>query len=515
MSPEEQYADGFTSSSSGPASPGASHDTCESSSDSNSVVSSASGVFSFSSQDMADAGNTTAAAADPPADVPPFSPTPPARSAQAGGRAGAAATRPPIAKTIEEAESIFAALPAPLESDRRAEHGSRTSAPPAAARGGSPAEGEHERRPSGDGEETSSEDSWTTVQGLEPNNTNLWREHPEHGLQRVRLSSKVVAKSMQDQYQPPPGLVEDPDYPGVDLRTGKVTDHGVFESVAQRQQFIDLAEEVMGEKFDPKILAHGGQIKVMWWPDEPVFYNVTERRRVPMALPPGVRTPLYDDPNLLLREACKNGEVLEVVRQARGGADVNHTDPQFSHFTPLHWACWHGKSEVVQVLLGQLGAYPFPRDRADQTPWHIALASGKLELVALLESLGAGFPIMYSPVPLNSSTVDDPFTCTNEYLNPAFRTSDLYRTYNLRFAHGCFDSQLLPPSVLPFQPQLELGPAHGVSDVAEAAPSDAPAGTVYRMDEDEQGAEQVCVSVSVCLCVCVCLSLCVCVRVSM
>ena len=45
----------------------------------------------------------------------------------------------------------------------------------------------------------------------------------------------------------------------------------------------------MEEKLDPRILAHGGKVKMMWWPDEPVFYNVTQRRRIPMALPPNVR----------------------------------------------------------------------------------------------------------------------------------------------------------------------------------------------------------------------------------
>ena len=368
--------------------------------------------------------------------------------------AAAATAPPPVAKTIEEAESIFSALPAPKETVRRARRGSSAPTPPGAGSASgrqAVADAQDERTcPEVEEEEESSEeDSWAEMQGMSPD-ANLWRQHPEHGLQRIRLSSKFVAKHLQHQQDvsdTPPALMEDPDYPGVELSTGKVTDKGVFESVKARQQFIDLAEDIMEEKLDPRILAHGGKVKMMWWPDEPVFYNVTQRRRIPMALPPNVRQPLYDDPNLLLREACKNGEELEVIRQARAGADVNHTDTQFSHFTPLHWACWYGRTAVVRALLKELGAYPFPRDRSDETPWHTALMCQRFELAEEMERMGAGFPIMHSLIPLNKSAANEPFTCTNEYLNPSFPTSDLYRTYNLRFAQGCFDSQLLPPSV--------------------------------------------------------------------
>ena len=102
---------------------------------------------------------------------------------------------------------------------------------------------------------------------------------------------------------------------------------------------------------------------------------------------------------------------------------------------------------MVRALLKELGAYPFPRDRSDETPWHTALMCQRFELAEEMERMGAGFPIMHSLIPLNKSAANEPFTCTNEYLNPSFPTSDLYRTYNLRFAKGCFDSQLLPPSV--------------------------------------------------------------------
>ena len=77
-------------------------------------------------------------------------------------------------------------------------------------------------------------------------------------------------------------------------------------------------------------------------------------------------------------------EFDEVVRQAEAGADVNHTDPQFSEFTPLHWACRLGHLEVVDVLLRQLGAYGFPLDHAGHTPWHLAMEGKHYDLVRYL-----------------------------------------------------------------------------------------------------------------------------------
>jgi hypothetical protein len=141
---------------------------------------------------------------------------------------------------------------------------------------------------------------------------------------------------------------------------------------------------------------------------------------------------------------------------------VNHTDPHFSEFTPLHWACLYGHVEVVRVLLGPLRAYAYPLDRSGRAPWFTAMAMYRCDIVAELRQRGGGFPLMLSVIPLNKSTVDDPFTCTNEFLNPGFITCDLWRTYNLRHVEGCVDSQLLPPTVAAFQPHHCLGPAHGV-----------------------------------------------------
>ncbi len=147
-----------------------------------------------------------------------------------------------MAKTIEEAESIFSALPAPTETVRRARRGSSARTPPGAgsASGRQAAADAQDERACPEVEEESSEeeDSWAEMQGMSPDATNnLWREHPEHGLQRVRLSSKFVAKHLQhlqNVSDTPPALEEDPEYPGVELSTGKVTDKGVFESVKAR-----------------------------------------------------------------------------------------------------------------------------------------------------------------------------------------------------------------------------------------------------------------------------------------
>ena len=346
--------------------------------------------------------------------------------------------------------------------------------------------------------ETSSSDSsgsWAVAQGSGIAPGTLVRDHKRLGTQRVRLRSNLVSRldlggnaSNESNGNgsagvPAPGHDPREDFPGVDLATGKVTDKGVFESVEARQQFIDMAEETMGRKYDPKMLACGGQIKIMWCPDEPVFINVTERRRVPMALLDSVLQPNETDPDFLLREACKTGEAYEVIRQVAGGADVNHSDPQFSEYTPLHWACWYGHTDVVRVLLGRLGAYPYPLDRAGKTPWHHAMNTRNYALVRELHALGAAFPVMVSMIPLNASAADAPFECQNEYFNPAFPNSTLWRTYNLRHVTGCFDSQLLPATVEAFQPDHGLGPAQGVwdrgHDAAGAAAMEAAEGDVY------------------------------------
>ena len=45
---------------------------------------------------------------------------------------------------------------------------------------------------------------------------------------------------------------------------------------------------------------------------------------------------------------------------------------------------------MVRALLKQLGAYPFPRDRSDETPWHTALMCQRFELAEEMERMGAG-----------------------------------------------------------------------------------------------------------------------------
>jgi hypothetical protein len=325
--PEEDCEDGFTSSSDSTSlSPQHSE---------NDPVSSASGVFSVSDDEDGDAKAGAVNETNPQASQQPEP------HSDAGLRE---------ARSIDEAQEMFSSITLPLPPEERAELGQ------AGYDGWSPPGAQAGRWPSRPG--------------------NLYRDHADFGRQRVRLRSVTERNKSH--------VENDGDYPGVDLSTGKVTDKGIFDSVEERQAFIDSAEEGMGRKFDPRVLAAGGQIKIMWSPDEPVFTNVTERKRIPMALLDTVRRPDEADPNFLLREASKNGEHLEVVRQAEAGADVNHTDPQFSEFTPLHWACRAGHLEVVDVLLGKLGAYGFPLDHAGHTPWHLAMACQHYHVVRYL-----------------------------------------------------------------------------------------------------------------------------------
>ncbi len=100
----------------------------------------------------------------------------------------------------------------------------------------------------------------------------------------------------------------------------------------------------LGERWDDRILEDGGRIPLMWWPDEPLFSNVTTRSpvspspssaspavaacravlaavtaggQIRMAIHRNLRQPDWADPSLLLREAAKNGEYLEIERLVR------------------------------------------------------------------------------------------------------------------------------------------------------------------------------------------------------
>jgi hypothetical protein len=255
-------------------------------------------------------------------------------------------------------------------------------------------------------------------------------------------------------------------------RAGRNLTKGVWRSVAQRKEFVDLIKRQVGARWDPAILEQDGRIPMLWNPDEPVFVNVTERRRVPMALRYDVVHPNETDKNFLLREAAKLGEAEEVAavlslslshththththahthtnththtythtqiqthinpaplcalhaasrglaaaalrpvsapqirRQAAGGADVNHTDPLFSCWTPLHYAAWNGHAAAARALL-ELGAYPFPLDRASMTPWQCARLAGRDAAEEELRRGGAAFPEERTPVPLPPSYPD-------------------------------------------------------------------------------------------------------------
>ena len=202
FNPEEDCEEGFTSSESIST-------TAESSSScsADSLLSSASGVFSAS-----DGNNSaeTGRASDQPQSTP---------------RPGSNNTQR-VAKSIEEAQAVFNAIDATVAREKRA-------APEEAANSNDPRAADKQPL-------------------TEPRD--LYYEDDRYGLQRIRLRSTTSESEGAKN-------TTDSDYPGVDLSSGKVTDKGVFESVEQRQSFIDAAEEAMGRKFDPRVLAAGGQVR--------------------------------------------------------------------------------------------------------------------------------------------------------------------------------------------------------------------------------------------------------------
>mmetsp|Transcript_52389 Transcript_52389/g.162618 ORF Transcript_52389/g.162618 Transcript_52389/m.162618 type:complete len:673 (-) Transcript_52389:32-2050(-) len=240
----------------------------------------------------------------------------------------------------------------------------------------------------------------------------------------------------------------------IDPQTGELKRKKLSGSAKDRRAYIKMLKEKLGDKWDPKILEQIGERPLWWLPDEPVFVNVTNRIRVPPPILTGIRVPNFSDPNLLLREAAKNGEYMEVERQVKAGADVNHTDPQFSCFTPLHWAAWYGSPATCRKLI-ELGAYKFPLDRGELTPYLLAWDFGRWDVLKELENLGAEYPIVQTMTTRRPKNETRRLTVFNEIFNPAYPKSDFFKKYSLRHIK-VFDTQKLPMNVTP------VAPEHGV-----------------------------------------------------
>lgn len=86
-----------------------------------------------------------------------------------------------------------------------------------------------------------------------------------------------------------------------------------------------------------------------------------------------------------LHRAAYKGDLEEMTRLLRGGADVNSRNSEGA--TPLHWAAFKGKLEAAELLL-QYGADVNALTKKNSTPLRLAETHKKVALVALLKARG-------------------------------------------------------------------------------------------------------------------------------
>ena len=112
-------------------------------------------------------------------------------------------------------------------------------------------------------------------------------------------------------------------------------------------------------------------------PDGPHRLNHTRTKRVIKAESPGKH--LYD--------AVRNGQVEEMRRLIKSGADVDHRGTGFNN-TALHTACTRGTWNAVRALIAG-GADVDALDKFGSTPLHYASRGGHLQICELLVAAGA------------------------------------------------------------------------------------------------------------------------------
>ncbi|XP_055319038.1 L-asparaginase isoform X2 [Sitodiplosis mosellana] len=87
--------------------------------------------------------------------------------------------------------------------------------------------------------------------------------------------------------------------------------------------------------------------------------------------------------------AASRGLLKRLMSYRLAGANLSQTD--LSHRTPLHLACLHGHTEVVEYLLKN-GVETSVLDHLNLTPYDYALRGGQNEIVNLLKEKGVGPP---------------------------------------------------------------------------------------------------------------------------
>src|SRR5262245_35504707 len=93
--------------------------------------------------------------------------------------------------------------------------------------------------------------------------------------------------------------------------------------------------------------------------------------------------------DLQLIEAAKNADIAAVKELLASGADVNQQDEK--GWTPLNWAAGKGALDIVKLLIDG-GAELFKVGRDQRTPYMIALAAGRVEVVKYLRQAEDNHP---------------------------------------------------------------------------------------------------------------------------
>ena len=122
--------------------------------------------------------------------------------------------------------------------------------------------------------------------------------------------------------------------------------------------------------------------------DDTVFVDtIEETGPIKEVEPIEVEEPRIQPPSIdAFLHAAKVGDIAAVRTQIELGADVDAGKPGGQ--TPLHYAAWGNRIEVVECLLSH-GANPNPRNKDHFTPLHFAADRGNREIVEMLISRGA------------------------------------------------------------------------------------------------------------------------------
>ncbi len=96
-----------------------------------------------------------------------------------------------------------------------------------------------------------------------------------------------------------------------------------------------------------------------------------------------------DPPTISLYQAVHRGDINQIERNIKAGADLNEQDPE-GHL-PIHVAAAAGRAPIVDLLI-KGGADPNGLDRDGRTAMQMAILNGKIPVAKLLKRRGAALP---------------------------------------------------------------------------------------------------------------------------